>query len=280
MILIADGGSTKTDWRLIDEHGKIEQARTVGFNPYQATEEEIHHVLEQDLKPILSAIPHQIYYYGTGCGAPEKADLVHRAIQKAFSTSKVVVNHDLLAAARALCGNEPGIACILGTGSNSCLYDGEKIVEHRLSLAFILGDEGSGAVMGKNIVKKYLDEELPPHLAEKFRKRFNPDPNEILDRVYKRPFPNRYLSEFSKFLFHNLDDPYIYQFVYDNFTEFFNKTILRYTDYQKYKVHFVGSVGFYYSNILRQVANDNGVVVKNILETPIAGLTLYHSFQQ
>nr|MDQ3394840.1 N-acetylglucosamine kinase [Bacteroidota bacterium] len=211
------------------------------------------------------------------CKAKEKSALVYRAIHRVFPESVIVVEHDLLAAARALCGSEPGIACILGTGSNSCLYNGYEIVEHKLSLAFILGDEGSGAVMGKMILKKYLDEELPVHLAEKFKKRFNPNPEEILDSVYKKPFPNRYLAKYSQFLFHNLDDPYIYKLVYDCFSEFFEKTILRYTNYQKYPIHFVGSIAYYYSNILRQVANDKGVVVKNILETPIAGLTLYHS---
>lgn len=279
MILIADSGSTKTDWRLIYDQGKVEQAKTTGFNPYQNTEEEIYTELDKSLRPVLSGNPEKIFYYGAGCKAPDKAALVKRAIKRAFPESEVVVDHDLLAAARALCGNEPGIACILGTGSNSCLYDGKKIVEHRLSLAFILGDEGSGAVMGKMIVKKYLDDELPVHLAEKFKKRYNPNPDEILDSVYKKPFPNRYLSQFSQFLYHNLSDPFIYKLVYDSFSDFFDKTILRYTDYQKYPAHFVGSIAFYYSNILRQVANDKGVVVKNILETPIAGLTLYHSKQ-
>jgi N-acetylglucosamine kinase-like BadF-type ATPase len=277
MILIADSGSTKTDWRLIDGQGKVEQAKTTGFNPYQNNEEEIFIELDRSLKPVLSAKPDKIFYYGAGCKARDKAALVTRAIQKAFPESEVVVDHDLLAAARSLCGNEAGIACILGTGSNSCLYDGHNIVEHRLSLAFILGDEGSGAVMGKMLVKKYLDEELPAHLAEKFKKRYNPNPEEILDFVYKKPFPNRYLSGFSQFLYHNMDDPFIYKMIYDSFSDFFDKTILRYTDYQKYPAHFVGSIAFYYSNILRQVANDKGVVVKNILETPIAGLTLYHS---
>jgi N-acetylglucosamine kinase-like BadF-type ATPase len=277
MILIADSGSTKTDWRMIDAQGNVEQAKTMGFNPYQTTEEEIYKEIQEKLENKFSVKPGSIFFYGSGCAAPGNKAMVKRAVARVFPESEIVIEHDLLAAARALCGNEPGIACILGTGSNSCLYDGEKIIENRTSLAFILGDEGSGAVMGKALVKKYLYEELPPHLAEKFKKRFQPHVDEILYKVYKEPFPNRYLASFSKFLFDNLNDPFIYQLVYQNFCEFFEKNIEKYTDYKKYKVHFVGSVAFYYSNVLRQVANDKGITVKNILETPIAGLTLYHS---
>jgi glucosamine kinase len=277
MILIADSGSTKTDWRMIDRHGQVEQAKTMGFNPYQTSEDTIFQEINEKLKDKVPEIPGSIYFYGSGCAAPGNKAIVKRAISRVFPDSDITVEHDLLAAARALCGNEPGIACILGTGSNSCLYDGENIIENRTSLAFILGDEGSGAVMGKALVKKYLDEELPTHLAEKFKNRYHPTVEEILNKVYKEPFPNRYLAGFSKFLFDNLSDPFIYQMVYNNFNDFFEKNVLKYTNYQNHKVHFVGSVAFYYSNVLRQVANDKGITVKNILETPIAGLTLYHS---
>lgn len=276
MILIADSGSTKTDWRTIEINGRVEQARCAGFNPYYQSAEDIYKELSEILKPQLKPGIGKIYFYGSGCSAEDKKNILMTALHRAFPDAEIYINHDMLAAARALCDSEPGIACILGTGSNSCLYDGKNIIDSVPNLGFLLGDEGSGAVLGKKIMVAYLNNELPNYLMEKFNKRYHPGRNEVLDHVYKKPFPNRYLAGFSKFLFDNLKDPFIYTLVYQSFEEFFDKHIVKYEDYQRYKIHFVGSVAFYYSNVLRQVANDKGVVVKNILETPIAGLTLYH----
>jgi glucosamine kinase len=276
MLLIADSGSTKTDWRIIDQDKNIAQAKTAGFNPYYQTEEQIFAELKEVLLPQVKGDITEIYFYGAGCSSPDKNALVENALSRVFLKAQVHVSHDLLAAARALCGSEAGIACILGTGSNSCLYDGKDIVANKASLGYILGDEGSGAVLGKLLVSKYFNRELPGHLMAKFEKRYALSREELLDNVYKKPFPNRYLAKFSQFLFHNLSDPYIYKLVYDAFADFFDKNVLYYENYADYKVHFTGSIAFYYSNILRQVANDKGIVVKNILENPIAGLTLYH----
>lgn len=276
MVLIADSGSTKTDWRAIDGMGNITQAKTAGMNPYQQTREEIYRELADKLKPQLQKYPEYIFFYGAGCATDANAALVRSALEQAFSQSIISVSHDLLAAARALCNREAGIACILGTGSNSCLYDGSKIISQQPSLGYVLGDEGSGAVMGKTLVSLYLTGDLPDHLMQKMDKRYNTNRDEVVNHVYKQPFPNRYLADFSQFLFHNLKDPFIYNLVYNSFAAFFDRTICRYDNYKEYKVHFVGSVAFYYSNVLRQVANDKGIIVKNILETPIAGLALYH----
>jgi glucosamine kinase len=280
MILIADSGSTKTDWRVITNKGQVEQAKSAGFNPYYQSTENIFKELQDVLMPQVTTEVEEIYYYGAGCSNEDKCGIVESALKMAFpSAIKIEVNHDLLAAARALCNNEKGIACILGTGSNSCLYDGEKIIANKPSLGFMLGDEGSGAILGKKIVVDFLNRDLPSHLHDKFEKRYKTNKDEILDHVYKQPFPNRYLAKFSQFLFHNLSDPYIYKLVYRSFEEFFEKNVFKYDHYKDEKIHFVGSVAFYYGNILRQVANDKGLHVKNILETPIAGLTLYHLIQ-
>lgn len=276
MILIADSGSTKTDWRALDEAGNITQARCAGLNPYYQSSDEVFNELHKVLKPQLVPGIRKVYFYGAGCSAEDKKTLMKSALRKAFPEAELHINHDLLAAARSLCGQGPGIVGILGTGSNSCLYDGKKIADNVPSLGFILGDEGSGAVLGKKLVTAYLRNELPHHLMEKFDKRYHTNYHKVLEQVYKQPHPSRYLAAFSRFLFHNLSDPFVYKLVYEGFDGFFNAHILKYKNHEQYQVHFVGSIAFYYSNVLRQVANDKGVVLKNILESPIAGLTLYH----
>lgn len=278
MILIADSGSTKTDWRMIASTGEISQARTVGFNPYFQDTDSIATELAKSLKPAVNEAITEVYYYGTGCGTESSCAIVRQAIQQVFSEATTVsVASDLLGAARALCGHEVGIACILGTGSNSCYYDGEQISYQIPNLGFWLGDEGSGGNLGKTLVTNYLLKDLAPDLEAKFEKRFpNTTRDLVLENAYKKPFPNRYFASFSKFLFDNRSHPQAYRLVYDSLDLFFQKYICKYPDYKQLKIHFTGSVAFYYSDILRQVANDKGVTVKNIMETPIAGLTLYH----
>jgi glucosamine kinase len=277
MILIADSGSTKTDWRLIRRSKEIEQAKSAGFNPFYQSSDEIYKELEEVLVPQINDPVKEIYFYGAGCANEEKCSIVKVALKKAFPDVETIeVTTDLYAAARALCNSEPGIACILGTGANSCVYDGSKIIANKPSLGFMLGDEGSGSYLGKRIVTDFLNQDLPQRLHEKFEKRYKTNKDEILENIYKKPFPNRYLAKYSQFLFHNLSDPYIYRLVYESFELFFKRNIFKYEGYKEHKIHFVGSVAFYYSNILRQVANDHGVHVRNILETPIAGLSLYH----
>ncbi|WP_421828568.1 N-acetylglucosamine kinase [Larkinella sp.] len=278
MILIADSGSTKTDWRTIDTTGRVDQARTIGFNPYYQDSAAIAAELQTSLLPTIQETVTDVFYYGTGCNSEESCGVVEKAIRAVFpDVQNVQVSSDLLGAARALCHHNAGIACILGTGSNACLYDGRDIVQLSGSLAFWLGDEGSGGYLGKTLVVRYLHDQLPPELAEKFRKRYpKVDRLTVLDHAYKQPFPNRYFASFSKFLFDNRSHPVAYQMVYDAFSLFFDTYIRKFADAKTLPIHFVGSVAFYYSDILRQVANDKGLTVRHILETPIAGLTLYH----
>lgn len=277
MILIADSGSTKTDWRLLGPDGSIAQAKTAGFNPYFQDSEAIKNELLQNLLSQLDARDIQeVYYYGAGCSTDNTRNIVRTAIRSAFPHAAIEVNHDLLAAARALCGHQPGIACILGTGVNTCLYDGKEIVASRPSLGFWLGDEGSGGYIGKTLIQQYFHEEMPPELRQKFEKRYKPVLGDILENAYKKPFPNAFFASFSKFLFDNLSHPFAYRLAYNGFVTFFERYVCKFKDYQAYPVHFVGSVAFYYSNVLRQVAADKGILLKTIMETPIAGLTLFH----
>lgn len=277
MILIADSGASKTDWRMLGPNGSIEQAQSIGYNPYYQPIEQFDKEVREVLVPQVKHPVKKIFYYGTGCSSDKNRKMIRTALERYFTDAHIEVWHDLLAAARALCGEDPGIACILGTGSNSCYYDGVRIVENVTSLGYVLGDEGSGAWMGKKIVADYLRKDLPEKLWDQFKKRFPMDRDEILSRVYSQEMPSRFLGSFSHFIFQHLKEPYCYKLVYDGFSEFMEKNVMRYEKYNELKVHFVGSVAFYFSDILRQVANDKGITLKNILESPIAGLTLYHN---
>lgn len=280
MILIADSGSTKTDWRLIDEQNGIDQGKTAGFNPFYQTTQDILTEIEQILVPQLGPEHidkvEEVHFYGAGCSTEANIQTVSHALESIFPQANIFINNDLLAAARALCEREAGIVGILGTGSNTCFYDGEKITYSRPNLGFALGDEGSGAVLGKKLVTAYLYEEMPAKLMERFNKRYNINREEVMEQVYKKPFPNRYMASFSQFLYHNIREPFIYRLVYDSFSELFDRHIVKYDRAKEHRVHFVGSIAFYYSNLLRQVANDKGIILKNIMESPIAGLTLFH----
>ncbi len=280
MILIADSGSTKTDWRLIDEKKQIHQFSSQGINPYFQTIEQISEILKTELLPQLNFqtlnLELEIFFYGAGCRVDDKKAIVSAALSAHFPVARIGVHTDLLGAARSLCGSQPGIAAILGTGANTCFYDGEKIVENRTSAGFILGDEGSGAHIGKTFVQAYLNDELPAALAERFYERFKMSKDDIIDSVYRKPMPNRFLASFSKFIYQNLKEQYIIDLVAGCFEQFFDKHICKYQQHKDVKLSCTGSVAFYYSNILRAVAGKKNVNIDTILETPIAGLTLFH----
>jgi glucosamine kinase len=276
MILIADSGGSKTDWRFINKDGSISQASAPGFNPYYQPIDDLKQSVREVIVPKVNSSVQKIYFYGAGVSSAKNQQSIKTAFLEFFPGAEIEIGWDLLAAARALCGHEPGIACIMGTGSNSCLYDGEKIVGNVANLGWILADEGSGAYIGKRLLVDYLREKLPRELAEHFAKRYPFTREEFLEKVYQQEKPSAFLGTFTKFLFQHLKEPYCYQLVYSSFAEFYENNVMKYPDYTNLKVHFTGSVGFYFSDILRQVANDKGITVKNILEGPIAGLTLYH----
>lgn len=278
MKLIADSGSTKTAWRLVDEKGQIHQIETQGFNPFFQDTEDILKILKQEFsgpEGIEIKAP-EIYFYGAGCSSDARNKIVKDALEVFFKDAKVQVNHDLLAAARASCGHKAGMVAILGTGSNSCHYDGVQIVENVASLGFILGDEGSGASIGKTFIADYLNKEVPENIAQNFYKRYKLSKEDILEAVYKKPFPNRFLAQFAKFVYQNLKEQYMADLVTNSFNSFLDKHICKYSVHKELKLGVVGSVGFYFSNILRRVSDAKGVEIDNFIESPIAGLTLFH----
>jgi len=279
MILIADSGGSKTDWRLVKRNGDVDQTSSPGFNPYYQPIEDLKNIVKNVL---LSKIPSgeevtEIYFYGAGVSSEKNQATIKQAFLEFFPQAQIEIGWDLLAAARALCGNEPGIACIMGTGSNSCLYDGKNITDNVANLGWILADEGSGANIGRKFLVDYLRKKLPENLARQFHARFPYTREEFLEKVYQEEKPSAFLASFAKFIFQHLKEPYCYQLIYSSFAEFYENNVMKYENYQNLKVHFTGSISFYFSDILRQVANDKGITVKNILEGPIAGLTLYHT---
>jgi glucosamine kinase len=276
MIIIADSGGSKIDWRLLKKDQTIGQANTSGFNPYYQNIDHLREIVKESLLPQVNEPVLKIFYYGTGVSSEKNIRIIQSVFAEHFPQATIEVGWDLLAAARALCGREPGIACILGTGSNSCLYDGEKITDNVANLGWILADEGSGTNLGKRLVFDYFRNEMPEGLAKQFHARFPWSREEVLEKVYQHEKPSAFLASFAKFIFQHLKEPYCYQLVYRSLSDFFENNVMKYKDYKNLKVHFTGSIGFYFSDVLRQVANDKGITVKNILEGPIAGLTLYH----
>lgn len=274
-ILIADSGFTKTDWRIVDEQGTISQARTAGINPYYQTEAE----MLKEIQSLHSQAPDridQIYYYGTGCSSRTNRDKIAGLLARYYPHAEIDVNHDLLAAARSLCGDQPGIACILGTGTNSCLYDGQKITANVPSLGWAIADEGGGTYLGKMLVTDYYRKDMPQHLRKIFKERFELTKDGFLSKVYQEPMPGRFLAGFARFINEYIHEPYMYELVYHAFKIFITKNVVKYEGYQELPVHFTGSVAYYFSNLLRKVATEEGIHVKHITEHPIAGLTLFH----
>jgi N-acetylglucosamine kinase-like BadF-type ATPase len=276
MILIADSGSSKTDWRVIHRNGQISQYRGVGFNPYYMTAQEMATQMRQDFLVNLSHEIEQIFYYGAGCAAPERKEEVAQALRSIFPTASIQVDHDLAAAAHATCGHQAGIACILGTGSNSCDYDGQTITATRPAAGYILGDEGGGCYIGRKFLQDFIHEEMPSSIRQAAIERFQITQNVIQDHVYRQPYPSRYMASFCRFITENKSNPYCYGLFYNAFKDFFAKHVCKYRDYQHKPVSFVGSIAFYNSDILRKAAMDTGIHVHLIIESPIAGLTLYH----
>lgn len=278
MILIADSGSTKVDWSVVENGKMVKRAVTKGINPFFQSEEQISNEIEQTLILQLDTQDFDsVYFYGAGCTF-DKVEIVRRAIRKNIKVKKdVEVSTDMLAAARGLCGYLPGIACIMGTGSNSCNYDGKNIIDNVSPLGFILGDEGSGAVLGKLLVSDLLKNQLTPGLKEKFLSTFDLTVGDIIDRVYRKPFPNRFLSTFSPFIYENLDDPSVRALVMRSFKSFLVRNVMQYRDYDKLPIHFVGSIAYHYQDVLKEVIESLDMKAGKIIKSPMEGLIKYHS---
>jgi len=275
-ILIADSGATKTDWCLTREGEILQRFSGKGISPVYQTEEKIAEEIKQHVFPNLGNVPlTAIHFYGTGC-IPEKIPLVRNAIYQSFPINAIYIYSDLIAAAHSLCGHEPGIACILGTGSNSCEWDGEKILKQISPLGFILGDEGSGASLGKQLVSDALKNQLSDGLKEELLDEYGLTPSLIIDRVYRQPFPSRFLASLSPFLLKHINDQRIRRIVTESFSDFLERNVMQY-DYQKNKVNFVGSIAWNYADLLKEITIGKGIEIGKITQSPMPGLIKYYA---
>lgn len=278
MLLIADSGSSKTDWRLVTDEGKIITAiKTQGLNPYFLTVEEISAIVREKVVPKIGSIE-KVFFYGAGCGLPLKANQVKKAIEACFPTRfPVEVSGDILGAARSLLKNQTGITCILGTGANSCVYDGEKITQNVPSLGYLLADWGSGTVMSKDLLSLLLQEKLPPEIMEDFTATYQLDRRQILDNIYNKPMANRFLASFTPFLLKHADDPLCRDIILTNFHKFFSYFILGYGfDKKEIKVGLTGSVAYHFRRYLLEVATEMEITIEKIVQHPMEGLVNYH----
>lgn len=275
--LIADSGATKAEWCLLTD-GQKKIIITQGISPYFLNTEQITDLLLKELKPKLKNVEvDEINYYGTGCANPENAKSVKKALNKVFPDAEATVTHDLMAAARALCGRKKGIACILGTGSNSCYYDGKKIVKNSPGLGYVLGDEGSGAYLGKKVIQYYLYGTFDDELRGQFDFTYNTNTKEILENVYKKPLPNRYLAGFCKFLAENRGHYMIENIIEDGLNDFFFNHLCKYRETWSLPVSFAGSVAFGFQDVLKQLCNSYEFELGIIMKNPMEGLVKYHS---
>lgn len=275
MQLIADSGSTKVDWRAIKDDGSIVEISTEGINPVFITPEEIVKILSHKLLPVIGPGVKNVYFYGAGVVSPQLIATLSESFKKVFPESETFAASDVLAAARALCGHNPGIACIMGTGSNSCFYDGENIAKNVRAGGFILGDEASGGVLGKKLISDFIKGLLPAHIQAEFDKRYDLDYMKVVEKVYKQPMPSRFLASFAPFINEFIADPYMENLVNTSFDEFFKRNISQY-DYKNHTVNFVGSIAYYFKDKLVAAAEKNGMKVGRVLKTPIEGLVEYH----
>jgi N-acetylglucosamine kinase-like BadF-type ATPase len=278
MIIIADGGSTKTNWCLVTEEGKKVYFNTEGYNPYFAPTDYIIKSLQESLPIDLEKDQiTEVNYYGAGCSTPEMRKIVEDAMKVVFNKSRVYIGHDLLAAARALLGTTEGFAAILGTGTNTCIYDGKDVVHNIDSGAYILGDEGSGCYIGKKLLTDYLRGYMPEAVRKNFWETFKLTPDDINEQVYTQPRANRFCASFSKFVYdNNVHIEYSRNLVRTSFEDFFRNLVTHYPNYQNYTFNCIGSVGYNFRNVLEEVVTENGMVIGNIIRSPIDNLVKFH----
>jgi len=275
-IIIADSGSTKCEW-LIASPRKKQSVITQGLSPYFLSSGEIENIVRTEL---VSRLDKQtidaVYFYGTGCKSPANARMVQRSLQLVFPKAEIGVSHDLMGAARGLCGDTKGIACILGTGSNSCYYDGKRIVRNSPGLGYVLGDEGSGAYLGKKVIQYYLYDTFDPEMTARFNEKYKTNAADILEKVYKKPLPNRYLASFSLFLSENRGHYMIENILEDGLTDFFTTHIQTYRETQKYPVHFVGGIAYNFKDVIMGLCSAFEMELGSVCKNPIEGLLGYH----
>lgn len=277
MILIADSGSSKTDWCFLQDGQPIQAVSTIGFNPVLTNTAKIYKELEKKFTDIkINQVVNAVHYYGAGCWDEVSCTIVEKAIKAIFPNAKINVTNDLLGAARSVCGKKAGIACILGTGANSCLYDGETIIDNVPALGFIIGDEGSGAYLGKQLLKSYFYRELPEKLATKLIAEQPISKQLLLKNIYQSTTGNRYLAEFAKFVIQNKAHPFILQIIETAFDNFLDRQVKKYLGVATYPIHFIGSIAYFLEDILTHRLLESGLQKGNIIRQPIDGLVDFH----
>lgn len=277
MILIADSGASKSDWVLIDNSGEQMGFQLAGLNPYYLSTADTLKIISKEIIPFIeSKKVEQLFFYGAGCSSVYKCMMLEEAFQQLFKNAEIQIESDLLGTARALFGKKEGIACILGTGSNSCYYDGEKIIKNVVSLGYFFGDEGSGAHMGKTFIKDYLMESLPENIHDAFKKEYNYTRDNILDAVYNLPFPNRFLASFCEFYADHVSKKYIFDLITNSFREFILNQLEKYDKLKGVPISFTGSVAYFFEPLLRQVCHEFGLKIEQIKRSPIHALAEYH----
>ena len=274
--LLADSGSTKCEWCVVDGKKK-KTVITIGISPYFLKPGEIEQLLQKDLLPKIKNYEiAEVCYYGTGLANPANVKIIKTVLRKVFPSAAIQVNHDLTAAARAACGNEKGIVSILGTGSGICYYNGKKIVKERTGIGYVLGDEGSGAYLGKKVIQYYLYNTFDADLHARFNAKFMTTPMEILENVYKKPLPNRYLANFAVFLAENRGHYMIENIIEDGLNDFIINHVYKFRESWTHPLHFVGGIAYGFRDVLRELCNGYELEVGKIIRHPMDGLIAYH----
>lgn len=274
-VLIVDAGSTKTDWIVLENGTVTHRVATRGFNPNYSDPKTLPEILKE--LPADLPVIEQVFYYGSGCGTEANREMVRRCLKTRFKKAEISVTHDLMAVCHAVLGHEKGIACILGTGANSCLYDGNDVTERAVSLGYLLGDEGSGCYIGRKLVRAYFYDLMPLELKLSFHLAYNLELNEFIQRVYHEPEASKYLAGFTKFAGEHIAHPYIQQLIKDSFSDFIRAFVLRYKDCRTLPVSFVGSVAFAFQDLLRESLEAEGLTMGKVMQSPAEGLIQMYS---
>lgn len=277
MKIIAESGSTKTVWVLLDENNmEVWRRSSIGLNPFFVDSEEVSSVFKEMIETESIDQINDIYFYGASCSSPERNLRISKGINAIASNTLVTVNHDLLAAARALCGKKAGIACILGTGSNSCEYDGDQIIDNVPSMGFMIGDEGSGSFIGRRLVRSWIYREMPAELVKEFTNAFDITKESVLTSLYDKEKPNKFLASLSRFCIGHMEHPLIQEILAESFKEFIDRHVSKYRSAKQVPVNFVGSIAFHYREVLKQELEKADMTLGLIIQSPIDELVSYH----
>lgn len=277
MFLVCDSGSTKADWMLCDNKKVIGEFNTMGFNPFFHDAATVVKALgeDKDLKKYAADVK-GVYFFGAGCSSPDRNKIIENGLRQFFTAAHVLVEHDMLGAALAACNNKPGIVCILGTGSNTCFFDGKDLLPVVHGLGYILGDEASGSYFGRKLLAYSIYKVLPADLEKAFKEKYNLSKEDAIRKTYNEPDPNVFLASFAKFLSDHKEHSYIQNMIYKGFTEFFETNIAAYPQHKNHDVNFIGSIAFHFKTILEKVAKEKGFTVGRIIVKPVEELANYY----